>query len=704
LKNRGERPLFIVYDEGHNLSDQQTDLLLELKPKNKDFITRVDTGKVVEAGLVKKIIKLAAYETPMEETVSSLVEDLKQIKEQIKITNLPNEKPKAIYVLEKCGVKPENIAVYCDLKFAKNYPKPPEFKLFSGGGEKKYQEFIAGDYQHIIFNLGLQEGWDDPLVYAAYIDRFINSKIAVKQIIGRVLRQPKPNITHQLPEMLNTAHFYIQIEKQSAFQEVIEEVNQELQQTAPEIEVKVVSSTEKPELVKVQGDYEDKEKTQGTGYRSITKKYIDEQGNTQQILREKIGETSRTTARAIFFREIIRKLPQARGVFCLDEPKFDALVENSCLEQSSVENYKIPDILLYNPQKSLPFKNSLHERYSQLNKLETEFAQELDKFADNVIAIDTSGEHLIKDKTDRKLLNILPSNNNSPHTLVRFISKGKWNKEVEKIDDNDIIVRFQAREGKYTPFLLGWDAHGLPTEHKMLQIHKDKKNNLRPFCHQFALEQAQIQREQLKKLGLFTDYDKYYITSDKNYEAEQLRVFAELVRKNLVYQGFRPIYWSCGHETALAEAEIEYYEKKDTSLYFKIRLADIFFGKENVKNQSIKNTSIAEGQKWHRQKLKIEKIFLGEKLLGLTYFHPYRKDEQFTASLLKDIQGYIVDGSDFIKEGEGTGLVHLAPAFGAEDFSVAKKEKLMIECPLEPNGVFNEKIAIPELVGKHYSE
>ncbi|CAG8789425.1 12272_t:CDS:2, partial [Cetraspora pellucida] len=161
------------------------------------------------------------------------------------------------------------------------------------------------------------------------------------------------------------------IEKQSAFQEVIEEVNQELQQTAPEIEVKVVSSTEKPELVKVQGDYEDKEKTQGTGYRSITKKYIDEQGNTQQILREKIGETSRTTARAIFYREIIRKLPQARGVFCLDDPKFDALVGS----ESSVEVYKIPDILLYNPQKTLSFKNSLHEKYSQLNKLEKEFAQ-----------------------------------------------------------------------------------------------------------------------------------------------------------------------------------------------------------------------------------------------------------------------------------------------------------------------------------------
>ncbi|CAI2179822.1 4946_t:CDS:2, partial [Funneliformis geosporum] len=195
----------------------------------------------------------------------------------------------------------------------------------------------------------------------------------------------------------------------------------------------------------------------------------------------------------------------------------------------------------------------------------------------------------------------------------------------------DIIVRFQASQGRYTPFLL---------------------------------EQVQIQKEQLKKLGLFTDFEKYYITLDKEYEAEQIRVFGEMVKKGLIYQGFRPIYWSCGHETALAEAEIEYYEKKDTSLYFKIKLAE-------------------------RGKLKVEKTFLGEKLLGIKYFHPYQKD----------IKRYIVDGSDFIEEGEGTGIVHLAPAFGAEDFAIAKKEKLAIECPLEPNGIFNEKIRVSELVG-----
>jgi isoleucyl-tRNA synthetase len=130
--------------------------------------------------------------------------------------------------------------------------------------------------------------------------------------------------------------------------------------------------------------------------------------------------------------------------------------------------------------------------------------------------------------------------------------------------------------------LLGWDTHGLPIEHQVIQTYRGEKKKLRQACHDFALTQVQIQKRQLEKIGLFTDYNRYYITLDKEYESEQIRIFGEMVRKGLVYQGFRPIYWSCGNETALAEAEIEYYEKKDTSLYFKIILAKKFLGKENI--------------------------------------------------------------------------------------------------------------------------
>jgi isoleucyl-tRNA synthetase len=99
-------------------------------------------------------------------------------------------------------------------------------------------------------------------------------------------------------------------------------------------------------------------------------------------------------------------------------------------------------------------------------------------------------------------------------------------------------------------------------------------------------------------------------------------------------------------------------------------------------------------KKWNEKETRVKKIFRGEELLGLTYFHPYRND----------IEGYIVDGSDFIEEKEGTGLVHLAPAFGNEDFTVAKREKILVECPLDPNGAFNEKIGIENLIGKNYKE
>lgn len=280
------------------------------------------------------------------------------------------------------------------------------------------------------------------------------------------------------------------------------------------IDIKPTTSAEKPEIIKVKDNYQlpkiivnaadaepeiskiinqipdwrdDKINTRGDSYRTITKKYIDEQGNFQEAVSEKTGDTDKITARAIFYREIIRKLPQVRGTVLLDDSKFDALIgfksnaygqiietvdkviksylDNCQLEASETELYTVPDCLLYNPAKSVIFNNSIHEKYSQLNELEKKFARELDRFEfkwcrnpsrtgysiplitlgstrnfypdflvfyqNKVIAIDTSGEHLIKDKVDRKLLNI------NSKLLARFISQGKWDeKTIEKIDEN----------------------------------------------------------------------------------------------------------------------------------------------------------------------------------------------------------------------------------------------------------------------------
>ncbi|MEG7978756.1 MAG: hypothetical protein NY202_02405 [Mollicutes bacterium UO1] len=214
---------------------------------------------------------------------------------------------------------------------------------------------------------------------------------------------------------------------------------------------------------------------------------MDQHGNFAETVHEKTGDTELITARAVFYREIIRKLPALRGMILLDEPKFDALVgfksnvyrqitriaeetikvylANCQLEPSETELYTVADLLLYNPSKSIAFVNSIHEKYSQLNKLEENFARALDKFGfkwcrnpartgysiplislgstrnfypdfliflpHKIIAVDTSGEHLIKDKIDRKLLNINAS------LQVCFISQGKWEAEtLAKTDES----------------------------------------------------------------------------------------------------------------------------------------------------------------------------------------------------------------------------------------------------------------------------
>lgn len=292
----------------------------------------------------------------------------------------------------------------------------------------------------------------------------------------------------------------------------------------------------------------------------------------------------------------------------------------------------------------------------------------------------------------------------------------------------DIILRFYASHGFYTPFILGWDTHGLPIEHKILQLFSGKEVNIRQKCSEHASQQIELQKKQLKQLGLFTEYNKFYITKDKHYKAQQIRVFADLVRKNLIYRSWRPIYWSCSHETALAENEIEYFYKKDYSLYFYLDIVNKkdILGVKNINllvwttqpwtipaNQlvAVKKEAKYSLVEWNEKYFfilteKINKIpwlkdikivtndVSGSELIGLKYRHPYQ--EQLT--------GKVIDGEGIVSEEEGTGILHCAPAFGAEDFSLAKREKLTITCPLNEQGYFTNEINVTELIGEHYQK
>ncbi|MFD0306804.1 DEAD/DEAH box helicase family protein [Streptomyces sp. NPDC127119] len=485
--NNVRRPLLVVYDEAHNLSDQQSDLLLELQPDalllasatmklpvriarevehlrdaggraDNWFTTRIDANRVADSGLVKSTVLLAGYNSPMEDTIADMLSDMREAATEGDAQGLLGA-PKAIYVCnintvaddgyriddprkpfsqrkappiliwryltEQCGVSPEEVAVYCTLKQDKDYPLPDEFNLFSGG-DKDYESFTRGDYKHVIFNISLQEGWDDPLCYFAYVDKSMDSKVQIEQIIGRVLRQP--GAQHYPAERLNTAHFYVRVDRNEAFQKVLNDVEQRLGQEAPQ--VKFISTPpgkprpqeyvpSEPMSLPATG-YETKDaldpmehalaklhdyrvpsvNTHGKGSRKVTSFDLAERRKTESEW-EVLENPSLVSVRWVFNRELRQRHSSVLNVVLTDDPKFDAgigvgspahthvtevaadvvdaYLENISLTQRKSNPYSIGPILARSDEIHL-FQNSLHEGYDRLNRFELEFAQAVDQF------------------------------------------------------------------------------------------------------------------------------------------------------------------------------------------------------------------------------------------------------------------------------------------------------------------------------------
>src|SRR5437899_5290070 len=134
----------------------------------------------------------------------------------------------------------------------------------------------------------------------------------------------------------------------------------------------------------------------------------------------------------------------------------------------------------------------------------------------------------------------------------------------------DFVVKSQTMLGKRAPFGPGWDCHGLPIEYKVVKESRALSPlEVRQKSEAFARKFIDIQREQFKRLGVFGDWEHPYLTMDPKYEAVILRAFAVFVEQGLVYQAQKPVFWSTGAQTALAEAEVEYQERDDTAVYVK---------------------------------------------------------------------------------------------------------------------------------------
>lgn len=480
------RPFIIVYDEGHNLTDQQTKLLLDLEPDaliassatmripqelslrlarlrqdkgwdDEDFITAVKSSDVVNSSLVKQKILLGGYVTPMEIAVDDMLAALKQTEKSAADLGLPFC-PKAIYVsntnavqglgmdnvnvpfesrsarpiliwrhlVEHHGIDPAKIAVYCNLKFDAKFPPPANFNLFAGG-DNDYENFISGDYQHIIFNLTLQEGWDDPACYFAYIDKDMGSRDQITQVIGRVLRQPQAQ--HYQDPQLNTAHFFIRTDERRVFEEVLKQVQAKIAAESPEISLTVYNggrgsaakTTLPPRKVRqlpeisinaapamdpisriireIQDFRLDGVNTVGRGGRIQVLQAI---GSNGAEVKEWIDteHSNRVTARWIFVREVQQAYAKAVNLCDIEDPKFDALVEYNSRAAEHMRNAARSVVAAYvdysnvincftepivvpatsvDPANIEKFASSIHEGYSGLNTLEHDFALALDK-------------------------------------------------------------------------------------------------------------------------------------------------------------------------------------------------------------------------------------------------------------------------------------------------------------------------------------
>lgn len=296
----------------------------------------------------------------------------------------------------------------------------------------------------------------------------------------------------------------------------------------------------------------------------------------------------------------------------------------------------------------------------------------------------------------------------------------------------DIVLKCKALEGCDIPFIVGWDCHGLPVEHQLfkeLQLTKHDVDVLdfRKNAYEFAMKYVQLQKEDFKRLGVFSDWEHPYLTLSHEYEYAVVKVLETLIEGGYVYRGLKPVNWCAQCETALAEAEVEYRDKESDSIYFSFKVVDdknnfSFLNKDiyflvwtTTPWTLIANVAVAV-----HPELDYVLIDAGDKYLvcakGLFCEIEHKLETTFT--FLKEFKGRAFEGillqhpfikrtsrlilADFVSKEEGTGCVHIAPGHGEEDFSLVKKYALDVLMPVNEKGRFFN--CPPEFEGKEIAE
>ena len=283
----------------------------------------------------------------------------------------------------------------------------------------------------------------------------------------------------------------------------------------------------------------------------------------------------------------------------------------------------------------------------------------------------------------------------------------------------DFITRTYAMRGYYTPYIPGWDNHGMPIESAII---KEQKLNhkamsvadFRSACHAYADHYVDVQREGFKRMGVIGDWEHPYKTMDPGFEAQETRVFGRMYKNGHIYKGLKPVYWCAHDETALAEAEIEYKDDPCTTVYVKFPMHDDL-GKLSSLDKSklffvIWTTTIwtlpgnlaialhpSESYvivKAPNGEMYIMAEALTEKVMGLGGFADYEIVETHEGAFFENMLAdhpFLPKTSrlvlaDYVTMDSGTGCVHTAPGFGADDYLTCKRYGMDMVVPVDDQG------------------
>ena len=280
----------------------------------------------------------------------------------------------------------------------------------------------------------------------------------------------------------------------------------------------------------------------------------------------------------------------------------------------------------------------------------------------------------------------------------------------------DFIVRSHAMRGYYTPYVPGWDNHGMPIESAIIK--KNKLNHkampipeFRNACQAFAQDFIDRQMSGFRRLGVLGDWQHPYKTMDKAFEAEEVKVFGEMYRKGYIYKGLKPVYWCPKDETALAEAEIEYQDDPCTSIYVKFALKDTK-GKLEAENtyviiwttttwtlpgnlaialnpqESYVVVKAANGERYLVAEALLEKTMKagGIEEYEIVERHEGRYFEYMTAQHPFLPRESLLVCADYVTMDSGTGCVHTAPGFGADDYQTCRRYGMDMVVPVNDQG------------------